>query len=78
MVLLNTYSVKLIHNVTQTSVIFIKHTFSTDSKQSYAVYRFIISINPSDITELDAVLGNYILHNPIQAAQIFQSVSMYI
>ncbi|OPJ83533.1 MCM domain-containing protein 2 isoform B [Patagioenas fasciata monilis] len=45
-----------------------------DSKQSYAVYRFIISINPSDITELDAALGNCILHNPIQAAQIFQSV----
>ncbi|XP_061304334.1 minichromosome maintenance domain-containing protein 2 isoform X2 [Pezoporus flaviventris] len=46
----------------------------SDSKQSYAVYRFIISINPSDIAELDATLGNYILHNPIQAAQIFQSV----
>ncbi|NWU68653.1 MCMD2 protein, partial [Pterocles burchelli] len=45
-----------------------------DSKQSYAVYRFIISINPSDIAELDATLGNYILHKPIQAAQIFQSV----
>ncbi|XP_008499985.2 minichromosome maintenance domain-containing protein 2 [Calypte anna] len=45
-----------------------------DSKQSYAVYRFIVSINPSDIAELDATLGNYILHNPIQAAQIFQSV----
>ncbi|XP_050174544.1 minichromosome maintenance domain-containing protein 2 isoform X1 [Myiozetetes cayanensis] len=45
-----------------------------DSKQSYAVYRFIISINPSDIAELDAILGNYILHNPLQAAQIFQSV----
>ncbi|KAM8811155.1 minichromosome maintenance domain-containing protein 2 [Eudromia elegans] len=45
-----------------------------DSKQSYAVYRFIISVNPSDIAELDATLGNYILHNPIQAAQIFQSV----
>ncbi|NXW29290.1 MCMD2 protein, partial [Phaetusa simplex] len=45
-----------------------------DSKQSYAVYHFIISINPSDIAELDATLGNYILHNPIQAAQIFQSV----
>ncbi|NXK07296.1 MCMD2 protein, partial [Herpetotheres cachinnans] len=45
-----------------------------DSKQSYAVYRFIISINPSDIAELDATLGNYILHNPIPAAQIFQSV----
>lgn len=46
-----------------------------DSKQSYAVYRFVISINPSDIAELDATLGNYILHNPIQAAQIFQTVS---
>ncbi|XP_061851973.1 minichromosome maintenance domain-containing protein 2 [Colius striatus] len=45
-----------------------------DSKQSYAVYRFIISINPSDVAELDATLGNYILHNPIQGAQIFQSV----
>ncbi|XP_064244122.1 minichromosome maintenance domain-containing protein 2 isoform X2 [Passer domesticus] len=45
-----------------------------DSKQSYAVYRFVISINPSDIAELDATLGNYILHNPLQAAQIFQSV----
>ncbi|NXS53786.1 MCMD2 protein, partial [Brachypteracias leptosomus] len=45
-----------------------------DSKQSYAVYRFIISINPSDIAELDATLGNYILHKPVQAAQIFQSV----
>lgn len=51
---------------------------STDSKQSYAVYRFIISINPSDIAELDATLGNCILHNPIQAAQIFQSVSIYL
>ncbi|KFP12393.1 minichromosome maintenance domain-containing protein 2 [Egretta garzetta] len=45
-----------------------------DSKQSYAIYRFIISINPSDIAELDATLGNYILHHPIQAAQVFQSV----
>ncbi|XP_073187071.1 minichromosome maintenance domain-containing protein 2 isoform X3 [Lepidochelys kempii] len=45
-----------------------------DSKQSYAVYRFIISVNPSDIAELDAALGNQILHKPMKAAQIFQSV----
>ncbi|OXB78764.1 UNVERIFIED_CONTAM: hypothetical protein H355_010697 [Colinus virginianus] len=45
-----------------------------DSKQSYAVYRFIISINPSDVAELDATLGNYILHKPMKAAGIFQSV----
>uniref|UniRef100_A0A7M4FKZ6 Minichromosome maintenance domain containing 2 n=2 Tax=Crocodylus porosus TaxID=8502 RepID=A0A7M4FKZ6_CROPO len=48
--------------------------YYNDSKQSYAVYRFIISVNPSDITELDAALGNQILHEPLKAAQIFQSV----
>ncbi|NXP74743.1 MCMD2 protein, partial [Ramphastos sulfuratus] len=47
---------------------------SPDSKQSYAVYRFTISVNPSDIAELDAAFGNYILHQPLQAAQVFQSV----
>ncbi|XP_023776731.1 minichromosome maintenance domain-containing protein 2 isoform X3 [Cyanistes caeruleus] len=58
-----------------TNLCYFKILFApTDSKQSYAVYRFIISINPSDIAELDATLGNYILHNPLQAAQIFQSV----
>ncbi|XP_072855101.1 minichromosome maintenance domain-containing protein 2 [Pogona vitticeps] len=45
-----------------------------NSKQSYAVFRFLISINPSDITELDAMFGNYVLHEPVKATQIFQSV----
>ncbi|XP_061456506.1 minichromosome maintenance domain-containing protein 2 [Rhineura floridana] len=45
-----------------------------DSKQSYAIFRFLILVNPSDITELDATLGNYILHEPVKAIQIFQSV----
>ncbi|XP_048364315.1 minichromosome maintenance domain-containing protein 2 [Sphaerodactylus townsendi] len=45
-----------------------------DSKQSYAVFRFLISVNPSDIAELDATLGNYILHEPVKATQIFQTV----
>uniref|UniRef100_A0A8D2IY54 Minichromosome maintenance domain containing 2 n=1 Tax=Varanus komodoensis TaxID=61221 RepID=A0A8D2IY54_VARKO len=44
-----------------------------DSKENYAVLRFLISVNPSDITELDATLGNYILHEPVKATQIFQS-----
>ncbi|KAG9478874.1 hypothetical protein GDO78_012504, partial [Eleutherodactylus coqui] len=44
------------------------------SGQSYAVYRFVISVNPMDITELNATLGNYILHEPLRAANIFQSV----
>ncbi|XP_021544147.1 minichromosome maintenance domain-containing protein 2 [Neomonachus schauinslandi] len=48
--------------------------YYNDSKQSYAVYRFNILINPSDIVELDAELGNHILHEPLKAAQVFQSV----
>ncbi|XP_068090909.1 minichromosome maintenance domain-containing protein 2 isoform X2 [Hyperolius riggenbachi] len=45
-----------------------------ESTHSYAVYRFVISINPMDITEVNATLGNHILHEPMRAAQIFQSV----
>ncbi|XP_048385663.2 minichromosome maintenance domain-containing protein 2 isoform X1 [Stegostoma tigrinum] len=45
-----------------------------DSKQCLAVYRFIIYVNPADVTELDARLGNCILHHPIRAAHLFQSV----
>ncbi|XP_004697589.1 minichromosome maintenance domain-containing protein 2 [Echinops telfairi] len=45
-----------------------------DSKQSYAVYRFNILINPSDVVQLDAELGNHILHQPLKAAHVFQSV----
>ncbi|KAJ6664043.1 hypothetical protein lerEdw1_008997 [Lerista edwardsae] len=48
--------------------------YSGDSKQSYAVFRFLISVNPSDIAELDATLGNYILHEPAKVTRIFQSV----
>ncbi|MEE6463829.1 hypothetical protein FKM82_006067 [Ascaphus truei] len=45
-----------------------------DSKHSYAVYRFVISVNPTDVTELNATLGNNILHEPVKAARVFQSV----
>ncbi|XP_063672416.1 minichromosome maintenance domain-containing protein 2 isoform X10 [Pan troglodytes] len=48
--------------------------YYNDSKQSYAVYRFKILINPSDVVELDAELGNHILHQPLKAAEVFQSV----
>lgn len=66
----------LVSIVKQTSVIFKTVFAPADSKQSYAVYRFVISINPSDVAELDATLGNYILHRPMKAAGIFQSVSL--
>ncbi|KAJ1192357.1 hypothetical protein NDU88_001667, partial [Pleurodeles waltl] len=45
-----------------------------ESKQSYAVYRFIIYVNPCDIAELDSTLGNLILHEPRKAVHIFRAV----
>ncbi|XP_023389048.1 minichromosome maintenance domain-containing protein 2 isoform X3 [Pteropus vampyrus] len=48
--------------------------YYNDLKQSYAVYRFNILINPSDVVELDTELGNHILHQPLEASQVFQSV----
>ncbi|XP_078543336.1 minichromosome maintenance domain-containing protein 2 isoform X2 [Lissotriton helveticus] len=45
-----------------------------ESRQSYAVYRFLIYVNPCDIAELDSTLGNLILHEPRKAVHIFQSV----
>uniref|UniRef100_A0A8C2P596 Minichromosome maintenance domain-containing protein 2 n=1 Tax=Capra hircus TaxID=9925 RepID=A0A8C2P596_CAPHI len=52
--------------------------YYNDSKQSYAVYRFNVLINPSDIVELDAELGNHILHQPLKAAQVFQSINIVL
>ncbi|XP_060950093.1 minichromosome maintenance domain-containing protein 2 [Limanda limanda] len=39
-----------------------------------AVYRFCISVNPSDVMEVDAVLGHCVLHEPLKATALFQSV----
>ncbi|XP_061569387.1 minichromosome maintenance domain-containing protein 2 [Cololabis saira] len=45
-----------------------------DLLQTEAVYRFCISVNPSDLTEMDPVLGDYVLHEPLTAIALFQSV----
>ncbi|KAL1006484.1 hypothetical protein UPYG_G00072960 [Umbra pygmaea] len=45
-----------------------------DPQQSEAVYRFCISVNPSDLIELDPTLGDCVLHHPIKATTLFQSV----
>ncbi|XP_034998862.2 minichromosome maintenance domain-containing protein 2 [Hippoglossus stenolepis] len=39
-----------------------------------AVYRFCISVNPSDVMEVDAVLGHCVLHEPLKATALFQSI----
>ncbi|KAM9712424.1 minichromosome maintenance domain-containing protein 2 [Menidia menidia] len=45
-----------------------------DPQRTEAVYRFIISVNPSDLIELDPLLGNCVLHDPLRATFLFQSV----
>ncbi|XP_046689957.1 minichromosome maintenance domain-containing protein 2 isoform X2 [Silurus meridionalis] len=43
-------------------------------KDSQQVYRFSFDVNPSDIVELDAKLGDCVLHDPLKATALFQSV----
>ncbi|CAB1349811.1 unnamed protein product [Coregonus sp. 'balchen'] len=45
-----------------------------DIQRNEAVYRFCISVNPSDIIELDPRLGDCVLHDPLKATSLFQSV----
>ncbi|KAM4606396.1 minichromosome maintenance domain-containing protein 2 [Polymixia lowei] len=45
-----------------------------DPQQSEAVYRFCITVNPSDVIELDPILGDCVLHDPLKATALFQSV----
>ncbi|KAK6490981.1 minichromosome maintenance domain-containing protein 2 [Huso huso] len=45
-----------------------------DSNQCLGFYRFSIAVNPSDLTEIDARLGNCVLHDPQKATCLFQSV----
>ncbi|XP_044031554.1 minichromosome maintenance domain-containing protein 2 isoform X2 [Siniperca chuatsi] len=46
----------------------------SDPQQIEAVYRFCISVNPSDVIEVDPVLGDCLLHDPLRATSLFQSV----
>ncbi|XP_038055870.1 minichromosome maintenance domain-containing protein 2-like [Patiria miniata] len=45
----------------------------SDSKES-TIYPFIIKIDCTEITEIDAILGNVVLHQPQEARKIFQEV----
>lgn len=46
-----------------------------DPQQIEAVYRFCVTVNPSDVIEVDPVLGDFILRYPLKATALFQSVS---
>ncbi|XP_052398370.1 minichromosome maintenance domain-containing protein 2 [Carassius gibelio] len=43
------------------------------AQQTEAVYRFSFDVNPSDVLELNATLGDCILHDPVKAISLFQS-----
>lgn len=47
----------------------------SESQQVEAVYRFSFDVNPTDVVDLDARLGDCILHEPLKATALFQSVS---
>ncbi|RXN25790.1 MCM domain-containing 2 [Labeo rohita] len=49
-----------------------------DAQQMEAVYRFSFDVNPSDVLELDATLGDCILHDPVKAVALFQSVNVVL
>ncbi|XP_058621883.1 minichromosome maintenance domain-containing protein 2 isoform X2 [Onychostoma macrolepis] len=48
--------------------------FKGGQQQTEAVYRFSFDVNPSDVLELDATLGDCMLHDPVKAVSLFQSV----
>lgn len=52
-----------------------KETCLSGGQQTEAVYRFSFDVNPSDVLELDATLGDCVLHDPVKAVSLFQSVS---
>ncbi|XP_033494255.1 minichromosome maintenance domain-containing protein 2 [Epinephelus lanceolatus] len=45
-----------------------------DPQQIEAVYRFCIGVNPSDVIEVDPILGDCVLRDPLRATSLFQSV----
>lgn len=49
-----------------------------DSLQAEAVYRFCVTVNPSDVIEVDPLLGDCILRDPLKATWLFQSVSIAV
>ncbi|KAM9826973.1 minichromosome maintenance domain-containing protein 2 [Neosynchiropus ocellatus] len=42
--------------------------------QNEAIYRFCVRVTPTDVTEVNSVLGDFVLHNPRRATALFQSV----
>lgn len=46
-----------------------------DPQRTEAVYKFSIRVNPSDLMEIDPLLGDLVLHNPLKATCLFQTVS---
>ncbi|KAM9839693.1 minichromosome maintenance domain-containing protein 2 [Aulostomus maculatus] len=45
-----------------------------EPQHNVAVYRFCINVNPSDVIEMDPELGDCVLHDPLTATALFQSV----
>ncbi|XP_054622243.1 minichromosome maintenance domain-containing protein 2 isoform X2 [Dunckerocampus dactyliophorus] len=49
-------------------------SFTEPQQNAVVVFRFCIDVNPFDVVEVDSELGDYVLHHPLQATALFQSV----
>lgn len=47
---------------------------SPDFQQTGAVFRLCVAVSPSDVIEVDPVLGDCVLHEPLRATSLFQAV----
>uniref|UniRef100_A0A672IQU0 MCMDC2 N-terminal domain-containing protein n=1 Tax=Salarias fasciatus TaxID=181472 RepID=A0A672IQU0_SALFA len=49
-----------------------------DPQRTEAVYRFNVSVHPSDVMEVDPELGDCLLHDPLTATTLFQSACFQV
>lgn len=66
---------KITTNTTNSTFFLSLYPSFPGSHQIEAVYRFCVTVNPSDVIEVDPVLGERVLCDPLGATALFQSVS---
>ncbi|XP_061821375.1 minichromosome maintenance domain-containing protein 2 [Nerophis lumbriciformis] len=49
-------------------------SFNDPQQNAMVIFRFCVGVNPTDVIEVDPDLGDRILHHPLNATALFQSV----
>ncbi|XP_061777816.1 minichromosome maintenance domain-containing protein 2 isoform X1 [Nerophis ophidion] len=53
-------------------------SYNDPPQNAMAIFRFCVGVNPTDVIEVDPELGDRILHHPLQATALFQSVNVML